>query len=50
MFYDLTGIHLIHYSEDILQQCYKCNPGPFPKWNIDLKVDLNPFSLFTGLF
>ena len=49
-FYDLTGIHLIHYSEDILQRCYKCNPGPFPKWNIDLKVDLNPFSLFTGLF
>ena len=49
-FFDLTGIHVIHYSEDILQRCYKCNPGPFPKWNIDLKVDLNPFSLFTGLF
>ena len=49
-FFDLTGIHVIHYSEDILKRCYKCNPGPFPKWNIDLKVDLNPFSLFTGLF
>jgi len=49
-FYDLTGIHLIHYSEDILQQCYKCNPGPFPKWNINLNVDLNPISLITGLF
>jgi hypothetical protein len=49
-FFDLTGIHVIHYSEDILKRCYKCNPGPFPKWNIDLKVDLNPFSLFSGLF
>jgi len=49
-FFDLTGIHVIHYSEDVLKRCYKCNPGPFPKWNIDLKVDLNPFSLFSGLF
>jgi hypothetical protein len=49
-FFDLTGIHVIHYSDDILKRCYKCNPGPFPKWNIDLKVDLNPFSLFSGLF
>jgi hypothetical protein len=50
-FYDLTGIHLIHYSDDILKRCYKCNPGPFPKWNIDLKVDLsNPLSLLTGFF
>jgi len=49
-FFDLTGIHIIHYSEDILNRCYKCNPGPFPKWDIDLKVDLNPFSLFSGLF
>jgi hypothetical protein len=49
-FFDLTGIHVIHYSEYVLKRCYKCNPGPFPKWNIDLKVDLNPFSLFSGLF
>ena len=49
-FFDLTGIHIIHYSDDVLKRCYKCNPRPFPKWNIDLKVDLNPFSLFTGLF
>jgi hypothetical protein len=49
-FFDLTGIHVIHYSEDVLKRCYKCNPGPFPKWNIDLKVDLNPFSLFSGFF
>jgi hypothetical protein len=49
-FYDLTGVHIIHYSDDILKRCYKCNPGPFPKWNIDLKVDLNPFSFLKGLF
>jgi hypothetical protein len=49
-FFDLTGFHIIHYSDDILKRCYKCNPGPFPKWNIDLKVDLNPLSLFSGFF
>jgi len=49
-FFDLTGFHIIHYSDDILKRCYKCNPGPFPKWNINLKVDLNPLSLFSGFF
>lgn len=28
--YDATGFHIFHYSEDIIQRCYSCSPGPFP--------------------
>lgn len=29
-FYDLTGFHLFHYSENITKKCYKCKMPPFP--------------------
>jgi hypothetical protein len=31
-FYKFTGFHLIHYSDEIIKNCYKCrNLVPFPK-------------------
>ena len=32
--FGILGFHLIHYSEDVLKRCYKCNPGPFPKFDL----------------
>ena len=30
MFHDFTGYHLIHYSDDITDRCYKCCTDDFP--------------------
>ena len=32
--FGILGFHVIHYSEDVLKRCYKCNPGPFPKFDL----------------
>lgn len=31
-FFDLTGVHLIHFNDNIIKKCYNCNPGPFPRF------------------
>jgi hypothetical protein len=28
--YDLLGFHVFHYSDEVLDRCYKCKIGPFP--------------------
>lgn len=28
--YNLLGFHVFHYSDEILDRCYKCKIGPFP--------------------
>lgn len=30
--YDTTGYHLIHYSDEIINNCYKCKITPIPKF------------------
>lgn len=33
-FFSVAGFHLIHYSKDVLDKCYSCEIGPFPKFDI----------------
>ena len=50
LFFDTVGFHLIHYSENTIQQCYSCTPNSFPSFNItDFAQDLNPTALLKEL-
>ena len=33
--YSLVDFHLFRYSEEVLEKCYSCNPGPFPLPNLN---------------
>lgn len=28
--YEMTGYHIVHYNEDVINKCYKCKIGNFP--------------------
>jgi hypothetical protein len=30
--YPLTNFHIVHYPDDIIQKCYRCTVGNFPKF------------------
>ena len=32
--YSLVNFHLFRYSDEVLEKCYSCNPGPFPLPNL----------------
>jgi len=32
--YSIVNFHLFRYSEEVLEKCYSCNPGPFPLPNL----------------
>ena len=33
--YSLVDFHLFRYSEEVMEKCYSCNPGPFPLPNLN---------------
>jgi len=32
--YSIVNFHLFRYSDEVLEKCYSCNPGPFPLPNL----------------